>query len=330
MYEAPRDSDLSPLQKHPRLSARIRGCVLGLACGDALGAPLEWQNPSQVPPPTDLLPSATHNTPAGTWTDDTSLFLCLTASLLCQGGFDAKDQMTRYEAWLHHGYLSAMDQAFGSGRTTRRAIAQFTRSGNPYSGSSELRDSGNGSLSRSSAIALYYANDPERALHYAAESSRTTHASPLCLDACRYFTALLLGALAGTPHDTLLQARYDPFPGCWKSPLHPEIEAVAQGSFRLRSPPDIRGTGYVVQSLEAALWAVHEAKSFQDACQRAVHLYEDADSTGALAGALAGTLWGVEAIPSRWTETLRHTNGLLRFADALTEHQSQATQTHLR
>jgi ADP-ribosylglycohydrolase len=137
----------------------------------------------------------------------------------------------------------------------------------------------------------------------AGDSSRTTHQTPAAIDACRYFAGLIIGALSGLPKDDLLSPRYSPVDGLWdREPLHPAVDVVAGGSFRLKRPPAIRGTGYVVESLEAALWAFHTTDDFRTGALAAVNLGDDADTTGAVFGQIAGAYYGHYALPSLWKE----------------------------
>jgi ADP-ribosylglycohydrolase len=116
----------------------------------------------------------------------------------------------------------------------------------------------------------------------------------------------------------LLAARYTPVPGYWDAhPLHPEIDAVAAGSFKEKQPPAIRGTGYVVQSLEAALWAFHQSSDFREGCLLAVNLGNDADTTGAVYGQLAGACYGEEGIPAAWRNKLAMRGQIRQLAEQL-------------
>ena len=138
------------------------------------------------------------------------------------------------------------------------------------------------------------------------------------MDACRYFAGLIVGALGGVDKDTLLSPRYCPVKNYWaEHPLHPEIAAVADGSFQEKDPPRIRGTGYVVQSLEAALWAFARASSFREAILLAVNLGDDADTTGAICGQLAGAFYGAEGLPKNWRERLAGHERLIEYSQAL-------------
>jgi ADP-ribosylglycohydrolase len=140
---------------------------------------------------------------------------------------------------------------------------------------------------------------------YCVDSSRPTHASPQCLSACAYFGLILAGLIHGLDRDEALAPTWEPLAQLKRlHPLHPEILEVADGSFRRKRPPEIVGSGYVVKSLEAALWAFRDAEDFQDAVLKAVNLGDDADTTGAICGQLAGAYWGELGIPVEWREEL--------------------------
>jgi ADP-ribosylglycohydrolase len=284
---------------------RYRGCLLGLAVGDALGTTLEFKPPGSFEPITDMIGGGPFNLQPGQWTDDTSMALCLAESLIECRGFNPQDQMERYVRWWKEGHLSSTGSCFDIGNTTRTALSAFLRTGNPFSGPTDSRSAGNGSLMRLAPVPLFYAGNPMEAIEKSGESSKTTHGARVCIDACCYFGGLIVGALTGTDKDELLTDHYAPIPGYWDiHPLSPEIENIAGGSFKKKNPPEIRGTGYVVQSLEAALWAFHNSDTFAEGCLLAVNLGDDADTTGAIYGQLAGAHYGEGAIPLSWRRKL--------------------------
>ena len=285
-----------------------RGSLLGLAVGDALGTTLEFKPPGTFQPLQDMVGGGPFALKPGQWTDDTSMALCLGESLLACAGFDARDQMERYCRWWRDGYLSATGTCFDIGITVRGALGRFQREGNPLAGSTDPQTAGNGSLMRLAPVPLYFAKAGTReAVARAAESSRTTHGAAAAVDACRYLSALIVGALAGASKDELLSPRFAPAdaPDLWSEhPLDPMVDAVAAGSFRTKPDGAIRGTGYVVASLEAALWAFARSDSFEEGALLAVNLGDDADTTGAVYGQLAGAFYGEDGIPARWLERL--------------------------
>ena len=297
---------------------RFRGCLLGMAAGDALGTTLEFCSPGSFTPIEDMVGGGPFHLKPGEWTDDTSMGLCLAESLIECQGFDPRDQMERYLRWHREGHLSSNGRCFDIGVTTREALSRFERSGEPFSGSTDPYSAGNGSLMRLAPVTLFYRANAEQAIHYAGESSRTTHGAPAAVSACRYFAALLVGALTGVDKATLLAERYCPAPGYWQAhPLEAEIDEIACGSFKTRQPPQIKGSGYVVRSLEAALGAFHQADSFRQGCLLAANLGDDADTTAAIYGQLAGAYYGENGIPAEWRQRLALREVIEGFAEKL-------------
>ena len=156
---------------------RFRGCLLGLAVGDAVGTTVEFRARGTFSPVTDMTGGGPFSLNAGEWTDDTSMALCLAASLTEIGIFDAKDQMERYCRWYHQGYLGSNGRCFDIGNTVRSALSKFEATGNPFSGSNDPRSAGNGSIMRLAPIPMFYYPDSQKIWDYSAESSRTTHGS---------------------------------------------------------------------------------------------------------------------------------------------------------
>ncbi|TVX97890.1 ADP-ribosylglycohydrolase family protein [Paenibacillus cremeus] len=280
---------------------RFRGCLLGLAVGDALGTTLEFKTPGSFEPIQEMKGGGPFGLEPGQWTDDTSMALCLADSLLERRMFNPLDQMLRYVRWYREGYRSSTGTCFDIGNTVVDALRRFEQTGEPFSGSISRMASGNGSLMRLAPVPMYYAADPAQAIIRSGDSSLTTHGAVLAVDACRYYGGLIVGALAGVAKEELLSPRYTPAPGFWeRQPLVPEIDEIASGSFKDRQPPDIQGTGYVVRSMEAALWAFHRSDSFEEGALLAVNLGDDADTTGAIYGQLAGAYYGFGTIPTEW------------------------------
>ncbi|HET8654486.1 MAG TPA: ADP-ribosylglycohydrolase family protein [Longimicrobiaceae bacterium] len=299
---------------------RRRGALLGLAVGDAVGAAVEFQPPGSFAPLAAMVGGGPWCLEPGQWTDDTSMALCLAESLVGCGGFDARDQMERYLRWWTAGHLSSTGECFDIGATARAALVRFRHTRDPFAGATDPHRAGNGSLMRLAPVPVFFVANPERAIHLSGESSRTTHAAPAAVDACRYFAALLVGALRGATKKEILSPCYSPTPGLWeRKPLVPEIVAIAEGSYRRKSPPEIRGSGYVVQTLEAALWAFHSTESFRDGCLAAANLGDDADTTAAVFGQLAGAFYGETAIPVEWRHRLAMYGIIDHYAEALAD-----------
>ncbi len=284
---------------------RYRGCLLGLAAGDALGTTLEFEQPGSFEPLTDMVGGGPFDLKPGEWTDDTSMALCLAESLVTKSGFDPVHQLETYCRWWRDGHLSVKGRCFDIGNATRGALARFTQKPEPFCGDISPDAAGNGSLMRLAPAPLAFAGEPEQAMVFAGESSRTTHAAAECVDACRYFAGLLLAAVGGMSKAQILNNNYEPAMAHFlRNPLSGKVAAIAGGSFAVKEPPQIRGSGYVVHTLEAALWAFHGTDTFRDGALKVVNLGEDADTTGAVYGQIAGAYYGADGIPAEWRAKL--------------------------
>lgn len=293
---------------------RFAGALLGLAVADAVGTTLEFKSPGSFTPISDMVGGGPFGLQPGQWTDDTSMALCLAASLVETQTFDPRDQMERYVRWQRDGYMSSTGVCFDIGNTVAGALRRYRQTGDPLAGSTDPHTAGNGSIMRLAPVPMAYHDNPARAIELSGESSKTTHGAPAAVDACRFLGGLLAGAINGATKDELLSPGYSPSPGYWADfPLQPKIMAIAGGSYKSKNPPLIKGTGYVVDSLEAALWAFYHAGDFRDGCLKAANLGNDADTTAAVYGQLAGAYFGASAIPAEWLQklALRETIDLL-------------------
>jgi ADP-ribosyl-[dinitrogen reductase] hydrolase len=252
--------------------------------------------------------------PPGAWTDDTSMALCLADSLIACVGFDAKDQMDRYIRWWKDGERSSTERCFDIGNTVRAALTRYLHMGKPFSGSTDPQTAGNGCIMRLAPVPLFFYPDREQMLHWSAESSRTTHGAPECIEACRLFAAVLFRALSGAGKEEVLL-------GHGIAELHSAgLRSIAQGDYRHKSASEIRGTGYVLQSLEAALWCFQRTDCFRDAILEATNLGDDADTTAAVCGQVAGAFYGEAGIPAEWLKRLVLQDEIRQLADQLREH----------
>ncbi|MFM7107502.1 MAG: ADP-ribosylglycohydrolase family protein [Planctomycetaceae bacterium] len=291
---------------------RARGALLGLAAGDAVGTTVEFMAPGTFEPVTDMVGGGPFQLEPGQWTDDTSMALCLAESLIDRRGHDAADQMRRYVRWMNEGYFSVKGRCFDIGGTTQRALRRFERTGEPHDPHVDEESAANGSLMRLAPVAIRWSHDRDEVVAMAAASSRPTHAAARPVDACKVLAAMTAALIRGEPWDAVAD------PDFWKQgPLHEEVESVARGGWRGKSPPEIRGTGYCVAALEAAIWAVDDAGDFRDAILRAVNLGDDADTTAAIAGQLAGARFGASGIPWLWLEILALRPRIESLADGL-------------
>lgn len=291
---------------------RAVGALLGLACGDAVGTTLEFRAPGTFEPITDMVGGGPFRLRAGEWTDDTSMALCLAESLLDRDGHDLTDQLRRYVLWHRTGHLSSNGRCFDIGGTTSAQLARFERTGEAVEPRPDQDAAANGSLMRLAPVPIRWPGDPETAAARAAESSRTTHAAARPVDTCRLLGAMVSALIGGAPFDEVSGRDF------WQwGELHPAVADIAAGSWRAKASPAIRGTGYCVDALEAAVWSVAGADDLADAVLRAANLGDDADTTAAIAGQLAGARWGASGIPDEWRSRLVASERITSLATAL-------------
>jgi ADP-ribosyl-[dinitrogen reductase] hydrolase len=295
------------------VKSRQRGCLLGLACGDAVGTTVEFCERGSFEPLTDMVGGGPFQLPAGAWTDDTSMALCLATSLVERGGFDATDQMERYVRWYRDGYLSSTGRCFDIGLTTSAALGRFMTTGDPFAGRTDPPAAGNGCIMRLAPVPMFYHADRVAAVHWAGESSRTTHGAPECVESCRLLAAMISAALSGATKEEVLFG-HDPTQfECAK------VQAIAAGEYRPKSEAEISGSGYVIHCLKAAAWCFLTTDSYRDAVLRAANLGDDADTTAAVCGQVAGAFYGEDGIPDAWLRRLIMSDKIRALADRLGE-----------
>jgi ADP-ribosyl-[dinitrogen reductase] hydrolase len=319
---------------------RMIGSLIGLAIGDALGASVEFR-PQQylaANPVSKMVGGGTWGLEVGKWTDDTSMALCLAASLIAEVDFNPYDQMVRYKWWNRHGYLSSTGHCFDIGQATRQSINKFTnrqktlklhyRCRSEYEVDTLAWDSvqrvsdfdvhcgdedaaGNGALMRLAPVPLFYFKTPTVAIEYAGRSASLTHANQKAIDACRYYAALIVAALHNYPKEDLLNNNFYSKHKDWfgEHALHDDIIQISRGSYKKDKnkggyEQGIRGKGYIVHALEAALWAFWSHDSFEAGALAAVNLGDDTDTTAAIYGQLAGAHYGYKSIPKDWVGKL--------------------------
>ena len=248
----------------------LRDCIYGQAVGDALGVPFEFLERGTFTC-TDMVGHGTHGKPAGTWSDDTSMALALCDSIRSQGHVDCADIRDKFCSWLFDGAYT-VDGTFDVGGTTARAL----KCGHGRTGE---RDNGNGSLMRTVPLAFADASDEEvRAV------SAITHAHALSMDVCVDMVHIARRLIAGA---SLQEAV-------------PDYEELV-----VKDEPAVKSSGFVLDTYDAALWCLCTTSSYAECVLRAVNLGSDTDTTAAVAGALAGIVYGVEGIPEAWLDALR-------------------------
>lgn len=281
--------------------------MLGLACGDAVGATAEFLERGSFETITDMIGGGPYHLAAGQWTDDTSMAMCLAESLVACESFDPADQMRRYLSWYRRGYWSAKPHCFDIGQTTEYALRKFEATRDPWCGPSHPITSGNGSIMRLGPVVLRYFPNEDEVLHYAGESSRTTHGAPMAIEGCRLLAYVLLRLLQGCSKNDCLE-------GSSRFIVHPRLRKIAEGTYLTKPRSRIRSSGFVVDTLEAALWCLHRSDNFEGAILLAANLGDDADTVGAVAGQLAGANYGASGIPDHWLDRLYRRTDIERLA----------------
>lgn len=279
---------------------RAVGCLLGLAVGDAVGTTLEFSTPDKetgmLPRSrwlTDMVGGGPFGLPKGGHTDDTSMALALGESL-AEYGWDPEDQMQRFVDWRRDGRYSVKGYCFDIGGATSRAISTFEETGDPYAG--HPKDAGNGALMRLAPVPIYYAHTPmDEVARKGAEESSLTHGHRDSEDCCAAFAVLCALAINGAPKEQLL----DPVTSLtWD--FAGKARMICGSRSYLKGPPHVTGSGYVVRTFEAALWAFATTDTYKDAILKVTRLGRDTDTTAAVTGQLAGAFYGADGIPETW------------------------------
>ena len=272
------------------------GSMFGLAIGDALGMPVEFMERDTFDWVTDYAPNPHWDLEAGSWTDDTSMALCLAQSLIDCKGFDPKDQLTKYLNWYKTGYMGVNGKCFDIGNTTKMALENFEKTGDLISPLNGDNYSGNGSLMRLAPISIFYHRHPEEEiLIKCAQSSKVTHSSGDCKAACRALGKILHQCLLGKGKPELC--------------IDPAIKSMVRTG--------IKSDGYVINTLNAALWAFWKTDNFEDCIIHAVNLGDDSDTVGAVAGMIAGAYYGYDSIPRRWLYNLQQKDLIMDISTSL-------------
>ncbi|PNP99524.1 ADP-ribosylglycohydrolase family protein [Sphingobium sp. SA916] len=302
-------AETAPAQTPAATRDRGRGALIGLAVGDALGTTLEFARRDSYPVLTDMIGGGPFGLKPGEWTDDTSMALALADSLICCNGINEADLMKRFVAWRDEGAYSSNGHCFDIGMTVSAALARWERSGNPIAGSTDPTSAGNGSLMRLAPVALRYHDDLPALDDAATRQSRVTHGAPEAVGACAIYARMIASAISGSTLDEVLNVNRERLTG--------KIADIVGGSWRGKPRQDTHASGYVAHSLEAALWCIGRTGSFAEAVLTAANLGEDADTTAAITGQLAGAVYGEDGIPEAWRDRIVGYERISEMADQL-------------
>jgi len=296
---------------------KILAGILGACVGDALGVPVEFKSRESLEkhPVTDMRGYGTYNQPPGTWSDDTSMTLCLLDSLA--GGLHYKDIMQKFMLWFRKGNYTPHGKVFDIGMATNRALGRYANGNDPLScGGTSESDNGNGSLMRILPLAFYLRSrygcrytDNNEAFEIIHNVSSLTHAHIRSQIACGIY--LSVAECLFDAKDLKRGIRS----GISKAKDHYEkdkkyarelffYDRIFEENFAELPQSSIYSSGYVLDTLEAALWCLLNTDSYEECVLKAVNLGEDTDTVAAVAGGLAGLFYGVDAIPSKWVNQI--------------------------
>ena len=276
---------------------RAIGCFLGLAVGDALGAPVEFCRRGSFEPVSNMRAGGYFKLPAGAWTDDTAMALCLAESLLLDPAINSKDLLDRFCRWAADGENTSTGVCVGIGQNTLRVLGNFHRTGALLAPETRQKSDGNGAVMRLAPVALRHWSNPIEVRRTAGLQSRITHYSEISAGCCEALGATLAAMIGGSSWQVAIRPEINP---SWPD----EVQILARADWPIRSRDSIKSSGYVIDTMEAALWAVETTSSFEDALLTAVNLGDDADSVGAVTGQLAGARYGYSSIPQEWLSQL--------------------------
>ncbi len=264
---------------------QVLGSLLGLAVGDALGAPVEFKPRGSFPLVTDYQDGGEFNLKAGQWTDDTSLMLCLLNSFIEKKEFDLQDQMNLFMKWWKEGYMSSTEVCFDIGNTTKASLSRYEENGNPLAG--DINDkASNGALMRLAPVPLFFHQNMTEALNYTALQSQSTHAPLECVESAKILAYVLVSLLNGESKKDVLSFKN------YKETVSEKFRPLIKGEIFSYSKESINAEGLAYNTLEAALFSFWHFDNFFDGLSFAVNLGDDSDTVGAVYGQIAGCgLW---------------------------------------
>ena len=295
---------------------RIYDGIIGLIIGDALGVPVEFKSRQEIAknPVVSMKEYGTHNQPMGTWSDDTSLTLALIDSIIEKDGLDYTDIMDRFTGWLMYNDYTANGEVFDVGNSTSRAIMNYGHGIEPLEcgGISEY-ENGNGSLMRILPLVYYIkkrsGDTIETQMEIVHNVSALTHRHPISLIGCGIYINIAMKLLSCelslyTRVEQGINEAFEYYDGLMHEDLHSYIRLKKLSDFVELSEKNIRSSGYVVDTLESAIWCLLNTNSYKECVLKAVNLGDDTDTVGAVAGGLAGIYYGSDNIPKEWLDVI--------------------------
>lgn len=271
------------------------GAMVGLAVGDAVGTTLEFQ-PRDRYTVHDMVGGGAFRLKAGEWTDDTSMALCLAETYLQRNKLEVNDFRDRLVRWYKQGENSSNGICFDIGNTTRFALEQYLQHGPMWMGNTEKNTAGNAALIREAPVAIFRRKTLRGIWFDSQAQSQATHGASESLSSCFFLGLILHYLINGYDKEKTFSPHI--------VPLSSRVLIINAGEYKQKTRDQIRSSAYVIDTLEAALWAVWNTNNFRDAVLLAANLGDDADSVAATAGQIAGALYGHAGIPQDWKDKL--------------------------
>lgn len=287
---------------------RAKGALVGLAVADAVGTTLEFL-PRDQRTVTDMVGGGPFALRPGEWTDDTTMALCLAETYLNKDALNITDFRNRMVNWYRHGVNSVTGTCFDIGSATRYALEQYLQQGETWFGNTDPGTAGNAAIIRLAPSAIFQRHSLLHTLHDVEWQGKATHGAAESVDCCRLMGIILHKLLNGADKNEALAVHLCPF--------NARTALINTGEYKTKVRDQIRSSGYVIDTLEAALWAVWNTDNFRDAILLAANLADDADSVAATAGQIAGALYGYSRIPQAWRDRLAEEPRIATMGEAL-------------
>lgn len=301
--------------------------LIGFVVGDAMGVPLEFTPREELlkKPVTKMIGNGTYNLPAGTWSDDTSMMIATIDSINAKNGIDLKDIALKFSAFKNHASYTATGEVFDIGNTCRMAIDKFeeNREDPTLCGIDDINANGNGSLMRILPIA-YYAIEKKlkeyEILELVRQISSMTHAHEISVMGCYFYVRYVIFLLNGKDKYSAYSMAKCVDYGMFKEGTQEVYSRLIKDDISKVKVNDIKSTGYIVDSLEAAIWVTLKSENYKEAVIGAINLGGDTDTIGALTGALAGIVYGYDFIPEEWKDNIAKKEYLMDIFEEFSEN----------
>lgn len=304
----------------------MKSGLMGFVVGDALGVPFEFKSRRYMDqnPFIDMVENGSHHQPLGTWSDDTSMTIATMDSIAQTGEISVTDIMNRFLSWYRNADYTAGNLVFDMGITTQISLDNYSRGKNPLEcGQKREYSNGNGSLMRMLPIAYYIwsnAIEEEEATKLINELSSITHAHPIsqlgCKIYCDYLSYLMDGADKYYAYFMLQQNDYEKY---YPKEVVEKYQRILDGSIIVQSASRISGSGYIVDTLEASIWASFNSENYEEALKNAINLGDDTDTVGAITGSMAGIMYGYKSIPEKWVSAIKRLDYIMNLCQNFTQ-----------